>query len=106
MFCQLMVLLMHFFDFFRFASFMEGQPHLMDCEILEYESLSNINCSDISNDDDSEDDMRNQPSLLRQPVNGRKFGSSMTPSLRTSTPTTNGHLKHRHNPIELSEDDE
>lgn len=92
---------------------MEGQPHLMDCEILEYESLSNINCSDISNDDDSEDDMPNQPSLLRQPVNGRQFGRSMTttlrtstPSLRTSTPTTNGHLKHRHNPIELSDDDD
>lgn len=86
---------------------MEGQPHLLDCEILEYESLSNINNSDISDDDDSDDDMINQPVQLRhQSVNGRPFGRSMTPSLRTSTPTINGHLKHHQNGIELSEDDD
>ena len=83
---------------------MEGQPHLMDGEILEYESLSVINNSDISNDDDSEDE---QPAIrLRQPVNGRTFGRSMTPSLRTSTPTTNGNLKYRQNGIEISDDDD
>ncbi|KAG4072971.1 hypothetical protein HA402_006651 [Bradysia odoriphaga] len=94
----------------RFASFMEGQSHLLDCEILEYESLSNINNSDISNDDDDDDDdsvdqMVHQPVRLQRPVNGYQFGRT-TPSLRTSTPTINGHLKHRHNGLELSEDDD
>ncbi len=93
---------------------MEGKPHLMDCEILEYESLSNINNSDISNDDDSDDDIISQPVPLPRSVNGRTFGRSMTPSIRTSTPTitttktatTNGHLKHRQNRLDLSEDDD
>lgn len=88
---------------------MEGQPHLLDNEILEYEcSLSNINNSDISNDedDDSADEVNNPTGFLRQPINGRTRGISRPPALRTSTPTSNGMLKHRQNGIELSEDDD
>lgn len=85
---------------------MGGQSHLLDCEILDYESLSNINNSDISNDDDddSDDQVVHQPPP--RPVNGSKFGRPLTPSLRTSTPTINGHSRHRYNVVELSDDDD
>lgn len=99
---------------------MEGQPHLMDCEILEYESFSNMNHSDISNDDDdSDDDMPNQSDRFQPATNGHRFGKAMNSMLRrTSTPTTasattttttrtNGHsIGHRLNRVELSEDDD
>ncbi|KAJ6629548.1 Nuclear envelope integral membrane protein 1b [Pseudolycoriella hygida] len=92
----------------RFASFMEGQPHLLDSEILEYESLSHISNTDISNDeedDESEEEAIHMPTPLRQTFSGRMFGREPS-SARTSTPILNGRVKHPLNGIEISDDDE
>lgn len=85
---------------------MEGQPHLLDSEILEYESLSNINNSDISSDEDDNSDDDVGPRFSQQPTSGRTNGIRRTPALLTSTPTSNGKLTRGRNVMEISEDDD
>lgn len=70
----------------RFASFMEGSPHLLDSEIMEYET-SRVDQSDISEDEDEEENenivVSQQQSAKRHIQNG--FSNS---TFFTSTPTT------------------
>ncbi|XP_055586072.1 nuclear envelope integral membrane protein [Uranotaenia lowii] len=92
----------------RFASFMEGDSHLMDSEILEYET-SNI-AADISDDDedqlDGNDERENAPRLeddsededvqrYRGLQNGKSYPS-------TSTPTTSSVIRRSLRPSSRS----
>lgn len=108
---------------YRFASFIEGSPHLLDSEIIEYET-SGINNSDISDDSDDDDDNDNVDNRNNQSVpapinkstqkrqlpavgssnnrslgfktnnNPRYRGRNLTKSMQTSTPIENGRHKN------------
>lgn len=76
----------------RFASFMEGSSHLIDDEILEYETAS-YNVEDIS--DDNDDDEQQQQEETPTNARYRKFAPRSATNGRvpaagasTSTPTT------------------
>lgn len=107
---------------FSFASFIEGDSHVQDDEIMEYETsqygLGYISTDDDSNDSD-DDHLDGQPNIH---VPQSQISHRRPPSVaerhsisRTSTPTnskTNGYHSHTNhqrgykNLIEVSEDDE
>lgn len=107
------VCLLEFLSVDRFASFIEGSPHLLDSEILEYET-SAVNNSDIS--DDSDDELQPDPAsrvIVSASANGQTRYRNISKSMQTSTPiengrarTGNGSSRLYESQMELSEDDE
>uniref|UniRef100_A0A1Q3F4F4 Uncharacterized protein n=1 Tax=Culex tarsalis TaxID=7177 RepID=A0A1Q3F4F4_CULTA len=66
----------------RFASFMEGSSHLIDDEILEYETANFNDAEDISDDEEEEQE-------VTTPSNVRYRKATMSSNgISTSTPTT------------------
>jgi hypothetical protein len=106
----------------RFSSFVEGSSHIVDNEILNYET-SQIG-EDISDDDENEQDFElvvessDEEILVEQPQlrngakpftmrNGARPNQTSTPTFATRNSSFNNHnsSRRRHAP-ELSEDDD
>lgn len=112
--------LSYFFIIFRFASFIEGSSHILDEEVLEYETFR----AEISDDSDSDDDNNEQQQYHHHQTqqntsnrfknsysnsNGHISSSNMIRHLQTSTPIEerSNQTRRRYIPaaVEFSDDD-